>query len=75
MSSKKSYKSRKMKKGVCFMIATENVQRYCSVRESLIESCKQVKLMREGKMEKPTLQGLRNNIERYIREAKEEDEL
>lgn len=51
------------------MIAIENVQRYRSIHESLIGACKEVKLMREGKMGKPTLQSLWDNIERYKIEA------
>lgn len=37
--------------GVC--MANNDNQRYCSVEESLIESCKEVKLMMNG--EKPKL--------------------
>jgi len=41
------------------------VERYCTVSESLIESCKEVKLMREGKLPKHSLQDLWKNIEKW----------
>jgi len=62
---------RKLKNGGSFMITTENIKRYCTVCESLIESCKEVKLMREGKTEKPNLKSLWDNIEKYKKEVKE----
>ena len=37
-------------------------ERYCTVRESLIESCKEMKLIREGKLPKKTWQELRKEI-------------
>ena len=40
----------------------EVAERYCTVEESLIESCKQMKLMREGKMPKKTWKELRQEL-------------
>ena len=45
-------------------------ERYCTVSESIIESCKEVKRMREGILPKRSLQDLWNNIEKW----KSEDE-
>lgn len=33
-------------------------ERYCSIRESIIESCKEVKLIREGKKPKNKIKDL-----------------
>lgn len=64
-------KVKKLKNGGKFMIAAENAERYCTVRESLIESCKEVKLMREEKKDKPSLKSLWDNIEQWKKEVDE----
>lgn len=40
-------------------------ERPYTITESIIESCKEVKLMREGKRPKNSLQDLWNNIEKW----------
>lgn len=40
-------------------------ERYCSVRESIKESFKEIKLMREGKKEKNSLQDLWKSTEEW----------
>lgn len=40
-------------------------ERYCSVEESIKESFKEIKLMREGKMKKNTLDDLWTQIEEW----------
>ena len=39
-------------------------ERYCSIRESLIESCKEVKLMREGKLPKRNWADTKKKLEK-----------
>lgn len=49
--------------------------RYCPISESIIESCKEIKLMHEGKKKKNSLQDLWNNVDAWIKENdKETDE-
>ena len=40
----------------------ELIERYCSIEESLIESCKEMKLMREGKIPKKTWREFREEL-------------
>lgn len=40
-------------------------ERYCTIKESIIESCKEVKLMREGKKEK-------NSWKQFVEELNKE---
>ena len=40
-------------------------QRYCSIEESIRESFKEIKLMREGKKKKNTLDDLWKNIAKW----------
>jgi hypothetical protein len=47
------------------------MKRYCTVEESLIESCKQMKLMREGKIPKKTWKECREEWKKW---ADEDDE-
>lgn len=42
----------------------EKSERYCSIEESLIESCKEVNLMRKGLKPKRTLDELWEKLER-----------
>jgi len=48
-----------------------NEDRPCTITESIIESCKQVKLMQEGKIPKKTLQDLWDSIEKWKAEDEE----
>lgn len=45
------------------------IERYCPISESIIESCKEVKLMREGKLPKKSWKELREELKKI----KEED--
>jgi hypothetical protein len=45
------------------MNTTVDITRDCTISESIKQSCKQVKLMREGKLPKPTLNDLFADIE------------
>ncbi|MCQ2550779.1 MAG: AbrB/MazE/SpoVT family DNA-binding domain-containing protein [Clostridia bacterium] len=47
--------------------------RYCTVRESLEESLKEVKEMREGKRPEMTIDELFDNIKRWVDEVKEDE--
>ena len=44
----------------------EKSERYCSIEESLIESCKEVNLMRKGLKPKRTLDELWEKLERDL---------
>jgi len=59
MGTKKKHTT---KEGVDTMNAT--VQRPCSVRESIVQSCKEVKLMREGMLPKKTWKELREELKK-----------
>ncbi|WP_206459464.1 hypothetical protein [Anaerovorax sp. IOR16] len=61
---------KKLKNGVSYMINMQIAERYCTVRESLIESCKEVKLMREGKLPKKTWKELRAELKNEEAEGK-----
>lgn len=50
-----------------------SVERPCTVRESIIQSCKEVKMMREGKTPIPSLDDLFDNISKWKDEAKKGD--
>ncbi len=41
---------------------------FCSISESIVQSCKEVKLMHEGKMPKRSLNDLFSNIEKWSKE-------
>lgn len=49
------------------------IERPCSVRESIIQSCKEVKSMREGKSSLPSLEELFSNISKWKEEAQKGD--
>lgn len=53
------------------MSIAENSKRPCTISESIMQSCKEVKSMREGKIPKRSLNDLFANIEKW---SKEEDE-
>lgn len=43
-------------------VMNTTTERYCTISESIIESCKQVKLIREGKLPKNHGEILRKNL-------------
>ena len=45
--------------------------RPCTISESIMQSCKEMKSMREGRMPKRSLSELFENIERWSKEEKE----
>lgn len=48
-----------------------NSSRYCSISESIAESCKEVKMMREGKKPKRSLDDLFSSMNGWENEEKE----
>lgn len=50
------------------MNATMNQTRPCTIQESIIQSCKEVKSMREGSTPKRSLNELFDNIEKWNKE-------
>ncbi|MDD2972516.1 MAG: hypothetical protein PHE02_10345 [Lachnospiraceae bacterium] len=52
------------------MGATMNQVRPCTISESIMQSCKEVKNMREGKAPKRSLNDLFTNIEKWSKEDK-----
>lgn len=50
------------------MNATMEQARPCTISESIIQSCKEVKNMREGRTPKRSLDELFNNIEKWSKE-------
>lgn len=50
------------------MSVTVNLERPCTISESIIQSCKEVKNMREGKIPKRSLNDLFANIEKWSKE-------
>lgn len=61
--AKKLYEKKEKK-----MNAVSSVERYCTVKESLAQSLKEVKLMREGKIPERSLDDLFKNIEKWTNE-------
>ncbi|MBD5521008.1 MAG: hypothetical protein HDR03_07235 [Lachnospiraceae bacterium] len=53
------------------MSATMNQARPCTISESIIQSCKEVKSMREGRTPKRSLNELFANIEKWSKEEEE----
>lgn len=66
--SKKEDELKYMKKEEQAMNAAINQARPCTISESIIESCKEVKNMREGKTPKRSLNELFANIEKWSKE-------
>jgi hypothetical protein len=64
-NSKIETDNRHHSKGSDNMNSTLQDQRYCSVKESITESFKEVKLMREGKKPKNSLDDLWKNIKQW----------
>lgn len=50
------------------MSATMNQARPCTISESIMQSCKEVKNMREGRIPKRSLNDLFANIEKWSKE-------
>ncbi len=50
------------------MHAASNLERPCTISESIMQSCKEVKNMREGKIPKRSLNDLFANIEKWSKE-------
>ena len=44
-------------------------KRYCTVKESLIESCKEVKAIREGRLPKKTWKDLLAEVKKWEKET------
>lgn len=59
-----------MKKENEKMNATMNQARPCTISESIKQSCKEVKSMREGRTPKRSLSDLFSNIEQWCKEEK-----
>lgn len=53
------------------MNATVDTTRPCTISESIIQSCKEVKTMREGKTPKYSLDDLFSNIKKWTEEEKD----
>lgn len=56
------FKRKRLKNGGNKMMNTQVDGRYCSISESLIESCKEVKLIREGKLPKKSWRDFRAEL-------------
>lgn len=65
---KKAGKSKVVEKEVQAMSAVANLERPCTISESIMQSCKEVKNMREGKIPKRSLNDLFANIEKWSKE-------
>ncbi|MEY8268400.1 hypothetical protein AALA79_18795 [Lachnospiraceae bacterium 64-25] len=50
------------------MSVAANLERSCTISESIMQSCKEVKNMREGKTPKRSLNDLFANIEKWSKE-------
>ena len=62
---KKMGKSKLVEKEEQTMSVIANLERPCTISESIMQSCKEVKNMREGKMTKRSLNDLFANIEKW----------
>ena len=65
---KKEDELQHIKKEEQTMSAIINQARPCTISESIIESCKEVKSMREGRIPKRSLSELFANIEKWSKE-------
>lgn len=50
------------------MNTTSDITRPCTISESIMQSCKEVKMMREGKISKNSLEDLFSNIKKWSKE-------
>ncbi len=53
------------------MSAVSNLERTCTISESIMQSCKKVKNMREGRILKRSLIDLFANIEKWSKEEEQ----
>ena len=65
---KKTRKNGTVDKEEQIMDAAVNLDRPCTISESIIQSCKEVKSMREGRTPKRSLNDLFANIEKWSKE-------
>lgn len=65
---KKTGRSKVVGKEEQGMSETANLERPCTISESIMQSCKEVKNMREGKIPKRSLNDLFVNIEKWSKE-------
>ena len=68
---KKMGKSKLVEKEEQTMSVIANLERPCTISESIIQSCKEVKSMREGRTPKRSLNELFANIEKWSKEEEE----
>lgn len=61
-------KSKMIEKEEHVMSTAVNLERPCTISESIIQSCKEVKSMREGRTPKRSLNDLFANIEKWSKE-------
>lgn len=54
---------------------TTTIERPCSVAESIIQSCKEVKLIREGKLPKKNINQLWDELDIYLESEDDENEV
>ncbi|MBD5548103.1 MAG: hypothetical protein HDQ97_12000 [Lachnospiraceae bacterium] len=66
--NKKIGKSKVMEKEEQVMSVVANLERPCTISESIMQSCKEVKDMREGRIPKRSLNDLFANIEKWNKE-------
>lgn len=65
---KETVKSQGKGKEGSIMSAVVNLERPCTISESIMQSCKEVKNMREGRIPKRSLNELFANIEKWSKE-------
>lgn len=65
---KKVEKNRTVDKEEQTMDVAVNLDRPCTISESIMQSCKEVKSMREGRVPKRSLNDLFANIEKWSKE-------
>ncbi len=53
------------------MSATINMERPCSIQESIIQSCKEVKLMREGKKKKTSWKSFSDELRKELKDSED----
>lgn len=68
---KETVKSKVKGKEEQVMSAVVNLERPCTISESIMQSCKEVKNMREGRIPKRSLNELFANIEKWSKEEEQ----
>ncbi|MBD5494889.1 MAG: hypothetical protein HDR12_11090 [Lachnospiraceae bacterium] len=66
---KKIKESKVVEKEELVMSVAANLERPCTISESIMQSCKEVKNMREGRTSKRSLNDLFANIEKWSKEV------